>query len=98
MVAELKRLRVRLTELKDQARKCSSDVERADGQIELLQALDKVDEERSGYVAEFSALLVYFESLSRKFTENEAEPVEARVEFAIAEIKQDINYLKSLTL
>ncbi|WP_095169441.1 alpha-xenorhabdolysin family binary toxin subunit A [Pseudomonas sp. Irchel 3H3] len=98
MVAELNRLRVRLTELKDQARKCSSDVERADGQIELLQALDKVDEERSGYVAEFSALLVYFESLSRKFTENEAEPVEARVEFAIAEIKQDINYLKSLTL
>lgn len=98
MVAQLNRLKDRLAELKDQAKRFTSDALRAAGQIELLQALDKVDEQRSDYVAEFSRLLAYYEDLSIKFTPAQAEPVEARVEFAIAEIKEDITYLTPMKL
>ena len=98
MVAQLNRLKERLAELKEQSKKCTQDVQRADGQVELLQTLDKVDEGRSSYVAEFSNLLAYFENLSIKFAQVETESVEERVEAAIAEIKEDITYLMPMKL
>ncbi|MOA64142.1 hypothetical protein D3C78_1901060 [compost metagenome] len=64
----------------------------------MLEALDKVDEERSGYVKVYSSFLAYFEKLSSQFDGSEAQTIDDKVEDAIARIDQDLKYLKPLTL
>ena len=98
LVAELDRQKVKLAGLNEQFDKHGRDIQRADGQIELLKALDDVDEERSGYVKEYSNLLAYFKSLISKYEKIEAQPIDDRVESAIAQIDVDVTYLKPLTL
>lgn len=96
MVAELDRLRQRLEKLEKQASEYELDVKRSTGQITLLKELDKVDEQRSDFVKEYSNLLAYFDNLASKFVNNEAKPVADRVEYALAEIGEDITFLKSI--
>ncbi len=79
-------------------KKNAKDIVEAEGKIELLQTLDKVDEVRWEYVGEFATLLAYFAGLSRSFKQDTSVPVEERVDLAIAEITQASRYLKPLTL
>ena len=98
MVAAHNKLREKALALKDQVKKYAKDIVEADGKIELLETLDKVDDARWKYVGEFAGLLAYFEELSSSFTQDTSVPVEERVDLAIAGVTQAIRYLKPLTL
>lgn len=93
LVAELGRQKDKLAGLTDQFERNVQDIQRADGQVELLKALDDVDEERLGYVKEFSILLAYVESLTSKYGMNGAQPMADRIQSVIAQIDEDVMYL-----
>lgn len=98
LVAELNRQKDKLAGLNEQFDNNARGIQRVQGQIDLLEALDKVDEERSGYVKVYSSFLAYFEKLSSQFDGSEAQTIDDKVEDAIARIDQDLKYLKPLTL
>ncbi|WP_395593385.1 alpha-xenorhabdolysin family binary toxin subunit A [Pseudomonas sp. B26140] len=83
-------------DLRVQLKKYKSDIARIDGKIQLVNALDQLDEGRWGYVNEYSNLVNGFDSFRQDFRQDKSQPVEERADAAIARITEVVTYLKSV--
>lgn len=83
-------------DLRVQLKKYKSDIARIDGKIQLVNALDQLDEGRWGYVNEYSNLVNGFDSFRQDFRQDKSQPVEERADAAIARITEVVMYLKSV--
>lgn len=96
MLDAYNKLRDKAADLRVQLKKYKSDIARTDGKIQLVNALDQMDEGRWGYVNEFSNLVNGFDSFRRDFRQDKSQPVEERADAAIARITEVVRYLKSV--
>lgn len=96
MLDAYNKLRDKAADLRVQLKKYKSDIARTDGKIQLVNALDQLDEGRWGYVNEYSNLVNGFDSFRRDFRQDKSQPVEERADAAIARITEVVRYLKSV--
>ncbi|MBA4271987.1 MAG: hypothetical protein C0438_02625 [Pseudomonas sp.] len=96
MLDAYNKLRDKAADLRVQLKKYKSDIARTDGKIQLVNALDQLDEGRWGYVNEYSNLVNGFDSFRRDFRQDKSQPVEERADVAIARITEVVRYLKSV--
>ncbi|MFJ2493752.1 alpha-xenorhabdolysin family binary toxin subunit A [Pseudomonas iridis] len=96
MLDAYNKLRDKAADLRVQLKKYKSDIARTDGKIQLVNALDQMDEGRWGYVNEYSNLVNGFDSFRRDFRQDKSQPVEERADAAIARITEVVRYLKSV--
>ncbi|VVP02166.1 alpha-xenorhabdolysin family binary toxin subunit A [Pseudomonas fluorescens] len=96
MLDAYNKLRDKAADLRGQLKKYKSDIARIDGKIQLVNALDQLDEGRWGYVNEYSNLVTGFESFRRDFRQDKSQPVEERADTAIARITDVVRYLKAV--
>jgi len=73
-----------------------NEIAQIDGKIHLVQVLDQLDDERWGYVNEYSNLVAVFESFARDFKQDKSQSVEQRTASAIARIADVRQYLKTV--
>lgn len=96
MLDAYNKLRDKAADLRVQLKKYKSDIARTDGKIQLVNALDQLDEGRWGYVNEYSNLVNGFDSFRQDFRQDKSQPVEERADAAIARITEVVRYLKSV--
>lgn len=96
MLDAYNKLRDKAADLRVQLKKYKSDIARTDGKIQLVNALDQLDEGRWGYVNEYSNLVNGFDSFRQDFRQDKSQPVEVRADAAIARITEVVRYLKSV--
>ena len=96
MLKAYNKLRDKAADLRVQLRKYKSDIARIDGKIQLINALDQLDEGRWGYVNEYSNLVIGFDSFRRDFRQDKSLPVEERADAAITRIAEVVRYLKAV--
>lgn len=96
MLKAYNKLRDKAADLRVQLRKYKSDIARIDGKIQLINALDQLDEGRWGYVNEYSNLVIGFDSFRRDFRQDKSLPVEERADAAITRITEVVRYLKAV--
>lgn len=96
MLAAYNRLNEKAGDLRVQSQKYAKDIVCIDGKINLVKALNKLDDGRSKYVSEFSNLIDDIEKFSREFRQDASLPVEVRADNAIAKIVDVIKYLKAI--
>ncbi len=96
MLDAYNKLRDKAADLRVQLKKYKSDIARTDGKIQLVNALDQLDEGRWGYVNEYSNLVNGFDSFRQDFRQDKSQPVEERADTAIARITEVVRYLKSV--
>lgn len=96
MLDAYNKLRDKAADLRVQLKKYKSDIARTDGKIQLVNALDQMDEGRWGYVNEYSNLVNGFDSFRQDFRQDKSQPVEERADAAIARITEVVRYLKSV--
>jgi hypothetical protein len=96
MLAAYNRLKEKAGDLRVQSQKYAKDIVCIDGKINLVKALNKLDDGRSKYVSEFSNLIDDIEKFSREFRQDASLPVEVRADNAIAKIVDVIKYLKAI--
>lgn len=96
MLDAYNKLRDKAADLRVQLKKYKSDTARTDGKIQLVNALDQLDEGRWGYVNEYSNLVNGFDSFRQDFRQDKSQPVEERADAAIARITEVVRYLKSV--
>jgi len=96
MLAAYNKLKEKAADLRAQLKKLINEIEQTDGKIQLVRVLDQLDDERWGYVNEFSNLVTRFESLARDFKQDKSQPVEQRTAEAIPRIADVRQYLKTV--
>ncbi|MEJ5060634.1 MULTISPECIES: alpha-xenorhabdolysin family binary toxin subunit A [unclassified Pseudomonas] len=96
MLAAYNRLKERVSELKVQVQQYTKDIASLDGKIELLEALDELDDGRSKYLVEFSRLIEDFSKFSLQMKQDSSVPVEERTDMAISGILSFNQYLKRI--
>ena len=96
MLAAYNRLNEKAGDLRVQSQKYAKDIVCIDGKINLVKALNELDDGRSKYVNEFSNLIGDIEKFSREFRQDASLPVEVRADNAIAKIVDVIKYLKAI--
>ena len=96
MLDAYNKLRDKAADLRVQLKKYKSDIARTDGKIQLVNALDQLDEGRWGYVNEYSNLVIGFDSFRRDFRQDKSLPVEERADAAITRIAEVVRYLKAV--
>ncbi len=96
MLAAYNQLKDRVGDLRAQLKKHINDISQIDGKIRLVQVLDQLDDERWGYVNEYSNLVAVLESFARSFKQDKSEPVEQRTASAITRIADVRQYLKTV--
>jgi hypothetical protein len=96
MLASYNRLKERASELKGQVQQYTKDIASLDGKIELIEALDELDDGRSKYLVEFSKLIEQFSKFLLQLKQDPSLPVEDRADAAISEILSFNQYLKRI--
>jgi len=96
MLASYNKLKEKAADLRAQLKKLINEIEQIDGKIQLVRVLDQLDDERWGYVNEFSNLVTRIESLARDFKQDMSQPVEQRTAEAITRIADFRQYLKTV--
>lgn len=96
MLAGYERLKENASLLEAQYDKYTKDVGQANGKIELVRALDTLDDGRWEYVNEFTNVVAAYQQFSRCFEQDKSLPVEQRADTAITRIPDIIGYLTSI--
>ncbi|WP_256214662.1 alpha-xenorhabdolysin family binary toxin subunit A [Pseudomonas sp. H1h] len=96
MLAAYNQLKEKAADLRAQLKKHINDIEQIDGKIQLVRVLDQLDDERWGYVNEFSNLVIRFEIFTRDFKQDKSQPVEQRTAEAITRIADVRQFLKTV--
>lgn len=96
MLKAYNKLRDKAADLRVQLRKYKSDIARIHGKIQLINALDQLDEGRWDYVNEYSNLVIGFDSFRRDLRQDKSLPVEERADAAITRITEVVRYLKAV--
>lgn len=94
MVAGYESLKARESEFKAQLDAQIKNNAHITEKIELINALDSIDDARRSYVEELENLVAAFAQFSRDFVQDKSVPVEERVDKALAKIPGIINYLR----
>ncbi|EJM54784.1 alpha-xenorhabdolysin family binary toxin subunit A [Pseudomonas sp. GM48] len=97
MLAAYNRLKERASELKVQVQKYTKDIASLDGKIELIEALDELDDGRSKYLVEFSKAIEDFSKFSLQLKQDLSLPVEDRADMAISRILSFNQYLNRIS-
>ena len=93
MLAAYHTLEVRAVEYQRQADAYAKDIETAKGKIDLIGTLEELDDGRVAFVNEFSKLLADTEAFNRELKQDQTQPVEGRLDFAISRIVEIVDYL-----
>lgn len=96
MVDGYDRLRERAGVLKIQLETQARNITRLTGKIEMVKALDSLDDARWAYVNEYENIVNAFSQFTRDFHQDTSLPVEERVVVALARIKVIVTYLQPI--
>ncbi|MHC8304162.1 alpha-xenorhabdolysin family binary toxin subunit A [Pseudomonas sp. PB3P13] len=90
------RLKEKASELKGQVARHARNITQLSGKIEMVGALDRMDDARWSYVKAFETIVNAFAQFSGDFQQHTSVPVEERVVVALARIPVIVDYLQPI--